>query len=127
VEVIWLRKQALLILHDRTIMKHGGKRGIRDEGLLESALARPENLKAYVDGVELPRLAAAYAFGLAKNHPFVDGNKRAAFVALGTFLKVNGRSLTASKVDATLTFLRLAASQLSEEQLAGWVEQNLSS
>lgn len=122
--VVWLEKQALLVLHDQTIMKHGGSRGIRDEGLLESALARPQNLLAYVEQVSLARLGAAYAFGIAKNHPFVDGNKRAAFAALGAFLKANGWNLTATKVDATRVFLRLAASEISEDELTTWIEEN---
>ena len=123
--IVWLDKRTLLLLHDRTLMRHGGSRGIRDEGLLESALARPQNLLAYTENVSLAQLAASYAFGIAKNHPFVDGNKRAAFAALGTFLKVNGWDLSASKVDATLTILKLAASELSEEELAAWNERNL--
>lgn len=122
---VWLEKAALLVLHDQSIMKHGGARGIRDEGLLESALARPLNLLAYRESITLPQLAAAYAFGLAKNHAFVDGNKRAAFAALGVFLKVNGWNLTATKVDATLTFLKLAASEIREDELAVWVEVHL--
>jgi death-on-curing protein len=123
--IIWLDKRALLLLHDRTLMRHGGSRGIRDEGLLESALARPQNLLAYQENVSLSLLAASYAFGIAKNHPFVDGNKRAAFAAVGTFLKINGWNLTATKVDAALTILKLAASGLSEEELAAWIGSNL--
>ncbi len=123
--IVWLEKRTLLILHDQTIMKHGGSRGIRDEGLLESALARPQNLLAYRENVSLAELGAAYAFGIAKNHPFVDGNKRAAFAGLGTFLKANGWNLTATKVGATLTFLKLAASELTEEELAAWIESHL--
>ena len=124
-QIAWIEKAALLILHDRTIMVHGGSRGVRDEGLLDSALARPRNLLAYREAVALTHLGAAYAFGIARNHPFVDGNKRAAFAALGTFLKANGRTLTATKVDATRTFLRLAAGEITEEELAAWVERNL--
>ena len=123
--IVWLEKRSLLILHDQTIMKHGGSRGIRDEGLLESALARPQNLLAYQENVTLAALAASYAFGIAKNHPFVDGNKRAAFGALGMFLKANGWNLTATKADAALTILKLAASELTEDQLAAWIESHL--
>lgn len=123
--IVWLDKRTLLLLHDRTLMRHGGSRGIRDEGLLESALARPQNLLAYVENVSLSQLAASYAFGIAKNHPFVDGNKRAAFAALGTFLRVNRWNLTATKVDATFTILKLAASEISEEELAAWIDRNI--
>ena len=123
--MVWLEKRALLILHDQTIMKHGGSRGMRDEGLLESALARPRNILAYRENVSLAELAAAYAIDIAKNHPFVNGNKRAAFAALGAFLKANGWSFTATKVDAALTFLKLAASGLTEEELAAWIESHL--
>ena len=123
--IVWLEKRALLILHDQTIMKHGGSRGMRDEGLLESALARAQNILVYRENVSLAELAAAYAFGIAKNHPFVDGNKRAAFAALGAFLKANGWDLTATKVDATLTFLKLAASEITEEELAVWIQGHL--
>lgn len=122
--VVWIEKEALLLLHERSIMRHGGSRGLRDEGLLDSALARPQNLLAYVENVSLAQLAAAYGFGIARNHPFVDGNKRAAFAAIGVFLEANGWSLTASKVDATLTILRLAAGDLTEDQLATWIQQN---
>ena len=121
----WITKAGVLILHDESIREHGGSRGIRDEGLLESALARPENIAHYEEHVPLWRLAAAYAFGIAKNHPFVDGNKRAAFMAMNLFLEKNGWSLTASEVDATLTFLKLAASEITEEELAVWIQGHL--
>jgi death-on-curing protein len=124
-DIVWVDKQALLLLHERSIMRHGGSRGIRDEGLLDSALARPQNLLAYVENVSLAQRAAAYGFGIARNHPFVDGNKRAAFAAIGVFLKANGWNLTATKVDATLAILRFAASQLTEDELATWIQQNI--
>jgi death-on-curing protein len=123
--ITWIDKTALLLLHERSIMRHGGSRGMRDEGLLDSALARPQNIMAYGDSPSLSQLAAAYAFGSAKNHAFVDGNKRAAFAAMGLFLKLNGWNLIASKVDATLVMLRVAASEMSEEQLAQWIEANI--
>ncbi len=119
----WIPKQALLRLHEASLAQFGGAPGIRDEGLLESALARPENLLAYGEP-DLAELAAAYAFGLARNQAFVDGNKRAAFVALGLFLGLNGRRLTASQTDATMTMLALASSDISEAELAVWIRAN---
>lgn len=106
-------------------MLHGGPGGVRDPGLLESALSRPRNLFAYSEAApSLPRLAAAYAKGIAANHPFVDGNKRTAFVVSVTFLALNGLRLTATKEDRVLTFWALAAGDLTEEALATWFERN---
>ena len=102
---------------------HGGLSGIRDIGMLHSALARPVNVFHYEQG-DIPRLAAAYAFGIARNHPFVDGNKRTAFLAMYAFLKDNGVLLTASQEDAVLTFLALAAGDRTEDQLADWIRSN---
>lgn len=96
---------------------------MRDEGLLESALARPENLAAYEDP-DIASLAAAYGVGLAKNHPFVDGNKRAAFVSVGLFLALNGYRLCASQLEATKTMLAVAAGQMSEPEFAEWIRRN---
>ena len=119
----WISKRALLLLHDESLAEHGGATGIRDEGLLESALARPENLAAYSERGEpdLAALAAAYGYGLAKNHPFVDGNKRAAFLAVGLFLALNGQRVVASQTDATATVLALAASEITEAAFAHWL------
>ena len=119
----WIDKRLLLLLHDESLALHGGASGLRDEGLLDSALARPLNLIAYSDP-GLVELAAAYGTGLAKNHPFVDGNKRTAFLAVGLFLRLNGHRLTASQPDATLTVLRLAASEITEAEFAAWLRQN---
>lgn len=106
-------------------MLHGGPEGVRDPGLLESALARPKNLFAYSEqDVSIARFAAAYAKGIVANHPFVDGNKRTAFTVSLTFLKLNGFEMTATKEDRVLTFWSLAAGQISEEQLALWFERN---
>ena len=106
-------------------MLHGGPEGVRDQGLLESALARPKNLFAYSDQTpSLSRLAAAYAKGIVANHPFVDGNKRTALTISFTFLKLNGLQLTATKEDRVLTFWSLADGTLSEEELAQWFERN---
>ena len=116
----WIDKRLLLILHDESLAEHGGASGLRDEGLLDSALARPLNLLAYGDP-DIAGLAAAYGVGLAKNHAFVDGNKRAAFLAVGLFLRLNGYRLTATQADATVTMLGVAAGELHEEDFAAWV------
>jgi death-on-curing protein len=117
---IWINRRALLLLHGESLVLHGGAQGIRDEGLLDSALARPENLFHY--GIpDLFDCAAAYAFGLAKNHPFIDGNKRAGFLGAGMFLRLNGYRLTATPQDATLTMLALAAGEIGESDYAAWL------
>ena len=121
----WITKQGLLLLHEQSLFEHGGASGIRDEGLLDSALARPVNVHAYRPEATLSELAAAYAFGIAKNHAFVDGNKRAAFAELGLFLLKNGASLEATEAEATLTMLRLAAGELTEAELAEWIDGHL--
>ncbi len=117
---IWIDKNALLRLHDESLSLHGGATGIRNEGLLDSALARPLNLALY-EQPDLAALAASYGCGLAKNHPFVDGNKRAAFLSVGLFLFLNGYRLTATQVDATLTILALAAGEIDEAGFAEWI------
>jgi death-on-curing protein len=119
-----ISKYALLLLHGESLAEHGGAGGIRDEGLLDSALGQPINQFAYGRIDELPRLAAAYAFGLARNHPFVDGNKRAAFIAAGLFLSMNGQRLVADKVEAYHMTLALAAGEASEEDFADWLRRN---
>jgi death-on-curing protein len=114
-----------VIAHDLELAAHGGSAGVRDAGLLESALARPKNLLAYSGSApSLPVLAAAYAFGISSNHAFVDGNKRTALLVSFAFLDVNGLEVTASQEDAFLTILSLAAGEISEEQLAQWFEGN---
>lgn len=120
----WLNKRALLLLHVESLATFGGASGLRDEGLLDSALARPVNRHAYQPETTLAELAAGYAFGLAKNHPFVDGNKRAAFLAIGLFLAINGRRLIAGPVDAIQTIFALAAGELDEPALAAWTQRN---
>lgn len=119
----WVDKDCLVLLHDESLAEHGGVAGLRDEGLLESALARPRNLAAY-GAPDWAELATAYAVGLAKNHAFVDGNKSAAFLAVGLFLHLNGWRLIASQPDATLTMLRLAASEIDEAEFAAWLRTN---
>jgi death on curing protein len=120
----WIDKRVLLLLHDESLALHGGSPGLRDEGLLDSALARPLNRVAYGDDEHPPdfaELAAAYAVGLAKNHCFVDGNKRAAFLAVGLFMHLNGHKLTASQADATVAMQGLAAGSIGEAEFAAWL------
>jgi len=116
----WIDKRALLMLHDESLAEHGGAGGLRDEGLLDSALARPLNLAAYGEP-DAADLAAAYGYGAAKNHPFVDGNKRAAFLAAGLFLAMNGLRLRASQAEATVAVFTLAAGELDEAAFAAWL------
>jgi death on curing protein len=125
-EPVWIRKEVVLAIHRRQLTEHGGSEGLRDPGLLDSALARPKNVLAYSEGeINLSRLAAAYAAGIARNHPFVDGNKRTAFVVCRIFLELNGAHLDASPEEKYLTFLRLADGSLSEEELARWIGNHL--
>jgi death-on-curing protein len=119
-EPIWIDKPEVLIAHSQQLARHGGSEGIRDESLLESALAKPRNVFLYGDNVTLARLAASYAFGIARNHAFVDGNKRAALVVSLGFLRVNGWTITASLEDRYLTFLGLAEGSITEEDLTTW-------
>jgi death-on-curing protein len=116
----WLDRRALELLHDESIAEHGGAPGLRDEGLLESALARPLDLAAY-GAPDHAALAAAYGVGLAKNHAFVDGNKRVAFLSVGLFLALNGYRLQATQAEATLTMLAVAAGSLDEAGFAAWL------
>ncbi|MBC8026182.1 MAG: type II toxin-antitoxin system death-on-curing family toxin [Steroidobacteraceae bacterium] len=121
----WLDKQALLLLHGESLTAFGGARGLRDEGLLDSALDRARNQFLYDPDVDLAAMAAAYGFGLAKNHPFVDGNKRAAFLGLGLFLAINGKRLRVEQLDAIATILALAAGEITEAQLTEWIRANI--
>jgi death-on-curing protein len=120
----WLTLRGLLILHREGLDEHGGLDGIRDQGLLESAMARPQNLFHYENVTDLSRLGASYAFGIARNHPFNDGNKRAAFMAATLFLAKNGVSIKASQPDATHTTVQLAAGEISEQYFADWLKEN---
>lgn len=120
----WLSKEFILALHERLIAEFGGLDGLRDEGLLESALGKPENLFAYGNKPTAIRLAAAYAFGIVKNHPFLDGNKRTEFAAAAVFLETNGFQLTASEVEATVATLALAEGKFSEEDYATWLKEH---
>lgn len=120
-----IRIDTILAIHKMQIAEHGGDDGVRDLGLLESALARPQNIEAYESDADIARLAAALGFGIAKNHPFVDGNKRTALAATRTFLLLNGFSVEASQQEKYFTFLALADGTLSEEELAGWLRERL--
>ena len=122
---VWLDRRALELLHGESIAEHGGADGLRDEGLFESALARPQNLFAYEGETEIARLAACYGFGLAKNHAFVDGNKRVAFIATGLFLRLNGHRLVADQVQATMTMLTVASGAFSESEFADWIRKHI--
>ena len=119
----WVDKRALLLLHDESLSEHGGATGIRDDGLLDSALARPLNLDSY-ETPDIADLAASYVIGLPKNHAFVDGNKRTAFLATGLFLHLNGYRLQVSQADATLTMLAVAAGEMDEATFADWLRQH---
>jgi death on curing protein len=123
-EPIWLSTDLVQAMHLRQLSEHGGGAGIRDLGLLESALHRPLNKAAYGE-VQLADLAAAYAFGIARNHPFIDGNKRTALVASFTFLYLNGWVMLSSQIENVQTFLALASGSLPEDQLAAWFKQNM--
>ena len=120
----WLPKQLILAVHNRQLAEHGGGAGVRDEGLLESALARPQNLFAYGES-DVAALAGAYAFGIAKNHPFIDGKKRTAFVACELFLAANGYDLAASDEECLAMMLGLAASEIDEAEFAVWLRENV--
>lgn len=120
---VWVERSVLLAVHDEQLAEHGGAVGLRDEGLFDSALARPLNLAAYGEP-DTADLAASYAVGLAKNHPFVDGNKRTAFVAMELFLALNGTELTAGDTDCVLTMLAVAAGDMDESTLADWLRRN---
>ena len=127
-KIVWLLEETLTAIHHRQIAEHGGSEGLRDEGLLLSALVRSQNLLAYGEPApDLASLAAAYAYGIARNHPFVDGNKRTALVAARTFLILNAVDLEATQDDKVLTFLNLAEGTISEEELADWIRKRIRS
>jgi death-on-curing protein len=120
---VWIEASVMLAVHEEQLAEHGGASGVRDAGLFESALASPCNLASY-DAPDAAALAAAYGFGLARNHPFVDGNKRTAFVAVELFLALNGWDLLADDANCVLTMLSLAAGELSEAEFAAWIRQH---
>jgi death on curing protein len=122
---VWIADSVVRAIHGAQLAEHGGIAGIRDEGLLASALARPHNLEAYGENVDTAALAAAYAFGIARNHPFLDGNKRSAFVVMELFLNLNGWVLNAEDAECISTMLALAAGDLSEKALAAWLRSHI--
>lgn len=123
IKPVWLLKAAVLAAHERLLSEFGGASGVRDAGLLDSALARPDNLFAYGQP-DVLEMAAAYAFGIVRNHPFVDGNKRTGFTAAIVFLELNGEIFAASEADATIQTLALAAGDLDEPAYAAWLKSN---
>jgi death-on-curing protein len=124
-EPVWVEKEALLLLHTKGLARFGGIEGTRDEGLLDSALVRPRNAFHYDGLKDIAGLAASYAFGLTKNHPFADGNKRAAFMTVGLFLGVNGWELNAEPVDAIRAVVALAGGEIGEEKFAVWLRLHI--
>jgi death-on-curing protein len=126
-EPVWLDRKGIILLQAESLAQHGGSSGIRDAGLLDSALTRPINKWNYNPAADLAELAAAYGFGLARNHPFVDGNKRIAFIATALFLRLNGDRLSSTPLDEIRTMLNLAAGELSEEEFAAWIRNHTKS
>ena len=124
-EPVWLLESAILAVHNMTIARFGGTDGFRDRGLLESALARPSNIYQYDQSAQIAQLAAAYAGGIIRNHPFVDGNKRTGFMAAYVFLDIDGSTLVADEVSATAMTMSLAASEIDENDYGIWLATNI--
>lgn len=124
-EPVWLRKELVLVVHRRQVLQHGGAPGIRNEGLLESAMARPRQIFAYEPEADIARLAAAYAWSIAQNHPFVDGNKRTALVACRVFLRLNGYDLLASADEKYEVFMGIGSGAVSEGELVQWLRKRI--
>jgi len=122
---VWVLDEVVLAVHDEQLVVHGGLSGIRDRGAVESALARPRNLVVYEACDDVARLAAAYAYGITRNHGFADGNKRTALVTADLFLMLHGYELVSSPVDNVLTILGVADGTLSEEKLTSWIRENI--
>jgi death-on-curing protein len=120
---VWVLRETVITLHEQSLAEFGGATGVRDEGLLDSALGKPENLFAYAKPT-LFDLAASYGFGLVKNHPFIDGNKRAGFVVAVVFLEMNGYRFHATEVEAAVRTLALAAGEMSEAEYVVWLKKN---
>ena len=120
---VWIEREVIVAVHDMQLAEHGGLPGTRDAGLLDSALGRPQHLADYGEP-DIAALAAAYGWGIARNHPFIDGNKRTAFVAIELFLQLNGGALHASDADCVLTMLSVAAGDLPEDTLADWLRRH---
>jgi death-on-curing protein len=124
-EPIWIEERDALALHDRLLALDGGGSGVRDDGLLKSALARPQQIHAYGDKPDIIEMAAAYTFGIVRNHPFIDGNKRTGFMVGVLFLEINGYRFTASEEAATRAILDLAASKIDEPAFLNWLRNNV--
>lgn len=120
---VWLQRDVVIAIHEAQLAEHGGGTGLRDAGLLESALARPENLAAYASP-DVAELAAAYGYGISRNHAFVDGNKRTGYVAAELFLELNGFSLAADDAACVLTMLAVAAGDITEAEFAAWIRDH---
>ncbi len=120
IEPSWVLRDLVVAVQTMLLAEHGGLTGIRDEALLDSALSRPQNLFAYSDSISITDLAASYSYGLALNHPFIDGNKRVALTIAAIFLEINGYSLNVTEAETVITFEHLASGQLTEKQLASW-------
>ena len=125
ISIQWLDGRTIVMAHDEQLVEHGGLSGFRDEGLFDSALIRPQQILHYREDASLAELAAAYAFGLTRNHPFSDGNKRIAYIALDTFCRLNGWFVKVTEVEIFETMMALAAGELTEEQLTAWITQHL--
>jgi death-on-curing protein len=117
---LWLQREVVIAIHEAQLAEHGGGAGVRDEGLFESALAKPEHLAAY-GKPDAPALAASYGYGISRNHAFIDGNKRTGFIAAELFLDLNGYDLNADDTDCVLTMLSVAAGDITEEEFAAWL------
>lgn len=124
IEYVWVEEKIVFAIHDEQLAEHGGLSGARDTKLLQSALARPQNLLNY-GAPDIVELAAAYGYGISRNHPFNDGNKRTAFVVTELFLLLNGYELTATNESCVLTMLKVAAGEISEQEFAQWIRQNI--
>ncbi len=122
---VWISDDVVFAIHEAQLAEHGGITGIRDAGLLSSALARPLNLESYGKDVDVASLAAAYAFGIARNHPFLDGNKRTAFVVMELFLELNGWILKAGDADCIAMMMSLASGDLSKSALVAWLRKHI--
>lgn len=124
-EPIWLTRRIVQAVHERQIREHGGRDGVRDEGLIASALARPQNRWGYSQDVDLPELAAAYGFGLTKNHGFIDGNKRVGYMAMYVFLGINGLDIEAPEEEVVILMTGVASGELGEDELAEWLRERV--
>lgn len=123
-EPVWVLPELVHAIHQSLLAEHGGLPGVRDKDLLESALARPQQKATYESAASIFDFAASYSYGLARNHPFIDGNKRIALTVAAVFLELNGYSLNATEAEAVLMYQQLAAGSLAEEELAAWIRDS---